>query len=126
MSRDRNYQRLLNDKRWKELRIAKLKSQPLCELCQRAGHIRVAVDVHHIVPVETARDLAEMERLAYPSLDGLMSLCVPCHIKVHRELGKNTRKNVAERKQTALERWIAEHDPHASNPGGTHLTPGPE
>ena len=116
MSRDRNYQRLLNSRRWKELRIAKLKAQPTCEICQREGRLRVAVDVHHITPVETATSLADMERLAYPPMDQLMSLCVPCHIRVHREMGKNTRENVNERKQSAMERWIAQHDPSKCQP----------
>ena len=105
MSRDKDYQRLLNSMRWKELRVWKLQHNPLCELCQAEGYVRAAVDIHHIKPVESAHSLQEMEQLCYdPS--NLMALCIPCHVKVHKEMGKNKKENVIERKQISLQRWI--------------------
>lgn len=101
--RDKDYQRMLNSKRWKELRAWKLSKNPLCERCEAEGYVRAAVDVHHIRPV--AGNIREMEALCFnPS--NLRSLCITCHIQTHKEMGKNTKKNVEERKNQRLERWI--------------------
>ena len=112
MSRDPKYQKLLNSKRWKQLRMAYLQEHPLCERCYREGieqmgkpYIRSAIDVHHNVPVESAHTIQEMEQLAY-DWNNLQALCIPCHVKTHKEMGKNKKENVKERKQTALQRWI--------------------
>ena len=112
MSRDPKYQKLLNSKRWKQLRMAYLQEHPLCERCYREGieqrgkpYKRSAIDVHHKVPVESAHTIQEMEQLAY-DWNNLQALCIPCHMKTHKEMGKNKKENVKERKQIALQRWI--------------------
>ena len=112
MSRDPKYQKLLNSKRWKQLRMAYLQEHPLCERCYREGieqrgkpYKRSAIDLHHKVPVESAHTIQEMEQLAY-DWNNLQALCIPCHVKTHKEMGKNKKENVKERKQIALQRWI--------------------
>ena len=65
MSRNKEYQRLLNSKRWKELRAWKLQQNPLCELCQAEGYVTSAIDIHHKTPVESARTPQEMEALCF-------------------------------------------------------------
>ena len=113
MSRDPRYQRLLNDRRWRELRIAYLRQHPLCERCIREGkaagvpegYITPAIDVHHRVPVETAKTLQEMERLAY-DWNNLEALCIPCHSRTHREMGKGTKALAKQRAQERHTRWI--------------------
>ena len=108
MSRSKDYQRLLNSKRWKQLRAWKLQQNPLCELCQEEGFVRSAVDIHHKTPVESAKTPSEMYALCFnPS--NLQALCISCHVKVHKEMGKNKKKNVLERKDIALQRWISKH-----------------
>lgn len=111
MSRNKDYQRLLNTKRWKELRAWKLQQNPLCEMCQAEGYVRAAVDVHHIRPVESAHSVSEMEQLCYDIKGNTMSLCIPCHVKVHKEMGKNKKENVIERKKISLQRWIQKNRP---------------
>lgn len=87
----------------------KLEHNPLCEMCQRAGYVRAAVDIHHIRPVESARSIEEMERLCFnPS--NLMSLCIPCHVAIHKEMGKGGRDNHQERVRQQLERWKEKHN----------------
>ena len=109
MSRSKDYQRLLNSKQWKQLRAWKLQQNPLCELCQEEGFVRSAVDIHHKTPVESAKTPREMEALCFnPS--NLQALCISCHVKVHKEMGKNKKKNVLERKDIALQRWIEKHE----------------
>ena len=111
MSRSREYQKLLNSRRWKELRAWKLRTTPLCEQCKEEGFFRSAIDCHHIVPVESARTQEEMERICFDPAN-LRALCIPCHMKVHKEMGKGTRLLTMERKSDALERWKAQHDPN--------------
>ena len=113
MSRDQNYQRLLNSKRWKMLRQEYLRAHPLCERCQREGFVLSAIDVHHKVPVETAKTEQEMEYLAY-NMGGnnLEALCVPCHIKTHQEARSHTKEKVQENKQRARRRFMEANDPN--------------
>ena len=105
MSRDKRYQALLNSKEWKQLRIEYLREHPLCERCLReGGYIRSAVDVHHRQPVCASMSLAEMRRLAYLK-SNLEALCIPCHIKTHKEMHKGTKANRKEREQQRMSRW---------------------
>lgn len=117
--RDPRYQSLLNSKRWRELRAWYLNEHPLCERCQAKGLVRAAVDVHHKVPIESGMSDREMEALAF-NRHNLQALCIPCHVMVHKEAGKNKRENVKERKQINLQRWI---ERHSRNAGGQYPTP---
>ena len=98
---------IYNSREWQELRIAKLRStNGLCEQCMKEGYVTAARCVHHVVPIETATTKEEMRRLALNcGLNGLMSLCYPCHAKIHKELGSNTRRVVAERAKARQDRW---------------------
>ena len=126
MSRDKQYQRLLNSKRWKMIRDDYLRQHPLCERCRREGieagvlpdgYITSAVDVHHKKPVESAKTEQEMERLAY-NLDGnnLEALCIPCHIKTHQEMRSHTKEKVKENKERARRRFMEANDPNYQPP----------
>jgi 5-methylcytosine-specific restriction endonuclease McrA len=112
MSRSKEYQRLLNDKRWKLLRAEVFRrSGGLCELCKAEGFITPGVDVHHIHPVEQAKSVQEMERLAY-NPNNCQLLCVACHIKVHQEQKSHTKEKVAENKARARRRFMEANDPN--------------
>ena len=113
MSRDPRYQKLLNAKQWKQLRADYLRVHPLCERCQRegeaagipGGYVSAAIDVHHKVPVETAKTAAEMERLCYDPRN-LEALCIPCHCRTHQEMGKGTKALSRQRAQERMQRWV--------------------
>ena len=112
MSRDKRYQRLLNDKRWKLLRAAVFRrTNGLCEMCLKEGIYRPGVDVHHIKPVESGRTVMEMEQLCYNPAN-VMLLCVPCHIKVHQDMHTHTKEKVAENKARARQRFMEMNDPN--------------
>ena len=112
MSRDKRYQRLLNDKRWKLLRAQVFRrAGGLCELCKAEGFITPGVDVHHIRPVEQAKTVQEMERLAY-DVNNCQLLCVPCHIKVHQYMRTHTKEKVKENKARARRRFMEANDPN--------------
>ena len=105
MSRDKNYQRLLNSKRWQEVkRIVWQRTNGLCEECMKQGIVRAGVDCHHIVSVETATSLHEMERLCY-NLDNIRLLCIEHHSAIHKSMGKGTRKLAIERAKQRQDRW---------------------
>lgn len=114
MSRDKRYQRLLNSKRWAEVkRQVWARAGGLCERCLREGFIRAGVDCHHKVPVESANpdDPKAMERLAY-DVNNIELLCVPCHIKTHQELRSHYAETVKERKELKRRRFLEENDPN--------------
>ena len=116
MSRDKRYQRLLNDKRWKLLRAAVFRrTNGLCEMCLKEGYITPGVDVHHIRPVEQAKTVQEMERLAYNPANCQL-LCVACHIKVHQDMRTHTKEKVAENKARARQRFMEANDPNYQPP----------
>ena len=105
MSRDKNYQRLLNSKRWQEVkRIVWQRTNGLCEECMKQGIVRAGVDCHHIVPVETATTPLEMERLCF-DVNNVRLLCIACHSAIHKGMGKGTRKLAIERAKQRQDRW---------------------
>ena len=95
---------IYNSKEWKELRIAKLRANPLCEECLKEGIVTSARCVHHVVPIETARTKDEMKRLAF-DVNNLRALCFACHARIHKELGSNTAKIVRQRAEARQDRW---------------------
>lgn len=114
MSRDKRYQKLLNSKRWHEVkRMVWQMAGGLCERCRREGFITAGVDCHHKVPVESANpdDPKAMERLAY-DVSNIELLCVPCHIKTHQELRSHYAETVKERKELKRRRFLEENDPN--------------
>ena len=109
MSRNKDYQRMLNSKRWKQLREWKLEQNPLCELCAEKGLVVAAVDIHHKIPCESARTVQEMEALCFnPS--NLQSLCISCHANLHRLGQSHTKQAHKHRESERLARWIAKHE----------------
>lgn len=115
-SRGKDYQKLLNSRDWKDLRMRYLREHPLCERCLREGKAEglpfgratPAVDIHHKQPVESVKSLPEMRRLCF-DWNNLEALCVECHIKTHQELrsfGRDAHKqreaNRSEQRMKAL------------------------
>ena len=117
MSRDPKYQKLLNSKRWKELRAWKLRqTEGYCEICYREGWRGIdalAVDIHHIVPVESVIDQGEeaMKRVCFNPAN-LMALCVRHHVEIHQQAGSHTKEAVDERKQKKRIGLLQRNDPN--------------
>lgn len=61
-----------NTVQWKQLRLIKLRADPMCEPCIDAGRITLANTVDHVVPISTGGP-------AFPTLAGLTSMCPSCH-----------------------------------------------
>lgn len=96
---------MLNDRRWLETkRVVWDRAEGLCEWCAREGYVVAGKDCHHLIPFESARTIAEAERLCY-NPDNCVLLCILCHIKAHRELMSKTKEVVQQRRQERFERW---------------------
>lgn len=114
MSRNKDYQRLLNAPQWAKVKaIVKARAGGLCERCKAEGiaergvpYITPGVDCHHIVPVESGKTLAEMQRLCYDT-HNIQLLCVPCHIKTHAEQRSHSKEAHKQRENDRLSQWIA-------------------
>lgn len=100
----KQYTKLMNAAKWREIRNAYLLEHPLCERCKAQGFIVSARCVHHIVPVESGKTMAEMERLAYNPAN-LKALCLKCHSEIHAADKSHTKAMVAKRNDERLAVW---------------------
>ena len=99
------HMKMLNDKRWKETkRIVWSRAGGLCEWCKRDGYIRAGVDCHHLIPFESAKTQAEMERLCYDA-NNCVLLCVEHHRSCHNQKGYHKKEAVKARREQSFERW---------------------
>ena len=118
MSRNKDYQRLLNAPQWAKVKaIVRARAGGLCERCKAEGiaergvpYITPGVDCHHIVPVESGKTLAEMQRLCYDWQHNIQLLCVPCHIKTHAEQRSHSKEAHKQRENDRLSQWIARQE----------------
>ena len=121
MSRDKRYQHLLNDKRWKQVKeIVWRRTNGLCERCMQEGIITQGVDCHHIRPVEGATSLYGpdgMEARCYDPAN-IQLLCVACHIKTHAEMRSHTKESVEANKKRKRQRFMELNDPNYVQPYG--------
>lgn len=96
MYRDPAYISLIQSRRWRNLRAEYIARHPLCERCEAEEVLRTAEEVHHIKPIEDAYTLADKRARAFDK-DNLMSLCHQCHVALHKEMYKGTKKQCKER-----------------------------
>ena len=96
----RYYVSLLNSQEWQGingLRARTLRAHPLCQLCEKEGIVASAVDVHHLKPVEGVggrykegvvlpESVKEAMRQRCFDPDNVIALCIPCHIRIHKEM----------------------------------------
>lgn len=76
-------QAVYNTPLWKQRRMAKLREQPLCEVCLNEGRVKIAEQVHHIVPFSQGATKKDKFFLAF-QWSNLQSICRECHKKEHR------------------------------------------
>ena len=100
---------MIQSRRWRDLRLRKLRACPLCEECLAAGRTRLAGEVHHVEPVEWGGSPAAMERLMFDEAN-LRSVCPACHDELHRRLGSHSREAVRrvneQRTASFVERYL--------------------
>lgn len=115
MSKDRNYISLINTQRWRRLRASVLEECPFCEDCRAKGLVAMATEVHHVIPLESVRDLGRMKNLAYDR-GNLVALCRDCHKARHIAMKSNGKEEKRQRDSLTVRnfasRWYGE------TPGG--------
>ena len=75
---------IYNTARWRKMREAKLRDNPLCEICERNGITRMTDDVHHIQSFMSTDNPESRKVLAF-DYDNLMSVCDECHSAIHNK-----------------------------------------
>jgi 5-methylcytosine-specific restriction protein A len=90
---NKRFHRWYNHSRWRSLRDAKVRENPLCELCllKDPQVIRPTMEVHHIIPI----DVNNPDELLIYDWDNLQSLCFECHHSIHtkdRQIKNEQRK----------------------------------
>lgn len=98
------YTKLINSRRWRELRARKLEANPLCERHLKEGKVVAASVVHHIVEVESGHSEQECMALAY-SWANLQSLCRECHAEIHKASRYHSKDAHQQREHDRLEQW---------------------
>ena len=105
MSRNKYYIKLIHSKKWRDLRIRKLKDSPLCEQCKNQKKVVPATEVHHINPVESVAGEQQMQTLMF-QYSNLMSLCHSCHSDIHRQMFSHSKEAVKENQRRMTETFI--------------------
>jgi 5-methylcytosine-specific restriction enzyme A len=77
------FKTVYNTQRWRDLRIEKLKNNPLCQKCEYDNMITPATQVHHLVEISKGgSDIDNIYHLGF-DYDNLMSVCDKCHKEIH-------------------------------------------
>lgn len=105
MSRNPYYVKLIHSREWKELRLKKLRDNPICEQCKANGSIIPATEIHHITPVESVIGERQMYILMF-QYNNLMSLCHACHSDIHRQMFSHSKEAVKANQRRATESFI--------------------
>ena len=87
--KDRNkeiYDKGYNTRTWRGVREAVLKRDNyLCQRCLEKGIVKQAEEVHHITPLSTYIDDADLHELLTDT-NNCISLCRECHKEIHKEM----------------------------------------
>ena len=123
------HDKMFNDKRWPLIKaFVWQRDGGLCRVCKREGieagaddgYINSGFACHHVIPFESAKSKAEMERL-FLDTNNIILVCKDCHAKIHREMKSHTKEKVAENKARGAERRASWLDPHyEENNGGNN------
>ncbi len=105
MAKDKDYQKMIHTSRWLRLRRDKLSDYPLCERCEEEGRHSLAVEVHHVIPVEDGLTRQEKERLMF-DFHNLQTLCHGCHVKTHMEMGRSGKAYAERKRQSSIKRFM--------------------
>ena len=114
------HDKMFNDKRWPAIKaFVWQRDGGLCRICKREGieagvddgYIKSGFACHHVIPFESAKSKAEMERLFF-DVNNIILVCKDCHAKIHREMGSHKKESVSERKAQRRSRFMERNDPN--------------
>ena len=119
---------MFNDKRWPAIKaFVWQRDGGLCRVCKREGiengvddgYVKSGFACHHVIPFESAKSKAEMERLFF-DVNNIILVCRDCHAKIHREMKSHTKEKVMENKARGAERRASWLDPHYEENNGSN------
>ena len=114
------HDKMFNDKRWPAIKaFVWQRDGGLCRVCKREGqeagvedgYIKSGFACHHVIPFESAKSKAEMERL-FLDTNNIILVCKDCHARIHREMKSHTKEKVAENKRRGADRRASWLDPN--------------
>ena len=73
---------------WRRIRKAKLREDPLCEVCSLENKITLGEDIHHLRSFLKAETIEERDQLAFDS-NNLLTVCRKHHNEIHNGDLKN-------------------------------------
>lgn len=79
---DLNTIAVYNTNIWRDLRLAYIMENPLCEICKSQGKVVSAREVHHKIHLSKGRTRFEKEQIGF-DWNNLQSLCKECHKLEH-------------------------------------------
>jgi 5-methylcytosine-specific restriction protein A len=89
----KKYAKFYNTTRWKRLRAAKVKADPLCQRCLAKGIVKPVDEVHHRKPFDP--DAPDYDLIF--DFANLISLCYQCHREEQTPLRRANDPNSKER-----------------------------
>ena len=122
------HDKMFNDKRWPGIKAFVWKRDSgLCRVCKREGqeagvedgYIKSGFACHHVIPFESAKSKAEMERLFF-DVNNIILVCKECHARIHREMKSHTKEKVAENKRRGADRRASWLDPNYEANNGSN------
>ena len=108
MAKNAIYKKLIHTTKWLKLRKQVLTDHPLCQRCLEQGVTTPAVEVHHIVPAETAINQRDMSALMY-DYHNLRALCHNCHVLTHAEMGRSGKEARRKRNDEQLNQFVKKY-----------------
>ena len=101
------YERMIQSREWRELRVEVLREHPLCQWCEQKGYVVPATDCHHLREVEKGRTEAEQRELMF-SRSNVVALCHRCHADYHNQQRYHSTEAVRQRQQERKAAWLDE------------------
>lgn len=74
-------QKIYNTPLWKGMRKTQVQQQPLCQVCEIEGKVKLAEDVHHLISF-VGKSEEEKQQLAF-NPDNIISVCRKHHNEIH-------------------------------------------
>ena len=125
------HDKMFKDKRWPAIKaFVWQRDGGLCRVCKREGieagvddgYIKSGFACHHVIPFESAKSKAEMERL-FVDVNNIILVCKDCHAMIHREMGSHKKESVSERKAQRRSRFLERNDPNFTSDDDPNKTP---
>lgn len=101
------YDKMIQSREWRELRVEVLREHPLCQWCEQKGYVVPATECHHLREVEKGKTEAEQRELMF-SRSNVVALCHRCHADYHNQQRYHSTEAVRQRQAERKAAWLDE------------------